>query len=99
MTYTDDAKARGCYCGLWDKEPGFLREQGLPEGFCGKCETCGKPGHTQHFPGPVPYTGSWCESHYRRLLITDPRTNTGCIVWVGLIAAAVLVVRFLLSRS
>jgi hypothetical protein len=25
---------------------------------------CGKPGHTCHFPGPLPYTGAWCDSHY-----------------------------------
>ena len=39
----------------------YRQEQGIPDGFCGICERCGKPGHTQHFPGPVPYTGAWCD--------------------------------------
>ena len=34
---------------------------------CGKCQICGKPGHTRHFPGPVPYTSSWCDEHYDML--------------------------------
>ena len=28
--------------------------------FCGECD-CGAPGHTQHFPGAVPFTGGWCD--------------------------------------
>jgi len=50
---------RDCYCGSLSDE--FLRKEGVPEGFCGICERCGRPGHTQHFPGPVPYTGAWCD--------------------------------------
>lgn len=37
-------------------------------GFCGKCEVCNKSGHTRHYPGPVPYTGSWCDEHYAEIL-------------------------------
>jgi hypothetical protein len=49
-----------CFCDSISSE---LRiEQGIPEGFCGICEVCGKPGHAQHYPGSVPYTGAWCES-------------------------------------
>ena len=53
------SKNRYCYCGSLSKE--FLEKEGIPDGYCGICERCGKPGHTQHFPGPVPYTGSWCD--------------------------------------
>jgi hypothetical protein len=95
LSYSEDAKARGCYCGLWDTKPDALRDQGLPEGFCGQCEKCGMPGHTRHFPGPVPYTGSWCDKHYRRLFLLDPRTGTGCLAWIGLIALIALAVRML----
>ena len=42
---------RNCYC-----------KQG--QTYCGKCEICGALGHTSHFPGPVPYTGSWCDDCY-----------------------------------
>ena len=44
-------RTRNCYCG---------------EGptHCGTCQVCGKPGHARHFPGPLPYTGSWCDTHY-----------------------------------
>ena len=31
------------------------------ENYCGDCEACGAQGHTQHFPGPLPYTGGWCD--------------------------------------
>jgi hypothetical protein len=44
-------RPRGCYC-----RPG--------ETHCGACQVCGRPGHTCHFPGPLPYTGSWCDEHY-----------------------------------
>ena len=32
-----------------------------------KCHICGEPGESSHFPGPVPYTGSWCERHLQAL--------------------------------
>lgn len=54
-----------CYCGLWQTSPETLRAQGLTPGFCGLCQRCGAPGHTRHFPGPVPYTGAWCDACYR----------------------------------
>lgn len=29
--------------------------------FCGDCVECGKPGHIQHFPAPLPYTLPYCD--------------------------------------
>ncbi len=58
------ALERNCYCGLWDKDPAHYEQQGLPLGHCGLCERCGVPGHKRHFPGPVPYTGAWCDRCY-----------------------------------
>jgi len=49
---TDFPNQRACYCA-----PG--------ETSCGICERCGVPGHTRHFPGPVPVTGAWCDRCYR----------------------------------
>lgn len=53
---------RNCYCELLGKDPQYLRDKGIPEGYCGLCEVCGAPGHIQHFPGARPYTGSWCDA-------------------------------------
>ena len=65
MNQVNDNLARaeklGCYCILWDKDPEHLKNKQVPEGYCGLCETCGRPGHTRHFPGAVPYTGPWCD--------------------------------------
>ena len=60
------AESRDCYCNLWETDPAVF-EKGLPRGYCGFCEVCGKPGHTRHYPGPRPYTGSWCDEHYAGL--------------------------------
>jgi len=73
---------RRCYCGLWQTNPGALERQGIPPGFCGLCQVCGKPGHVRHFPGAVPYTGSWCDRHYRRLKIRHPLGAIGFFLWV-----------------
>lgn len=66
------SRERGCYCGLWDETPAFYEKQGVPLGFCGICIRCGVPGHTRHFPGPVPFTGAWCDKCYRLLAWTWP---------------------------
>jgi hypothetical protein len=62
--WTAAGQERGCYCGLWDKDPAMYEEKGYPLGYCGFCERCGVPGHTRHHPGPVPYTGTWCDRCY-----------------------------------
>lgn len=59
---------RGCYCAGIDA--GFRRKFDIADGYCGVCERCGKPGHTRHFPGPVPYTGAWCDRCYRIVAFT-----------------------------
>lgn len=87
------APKRNCYCGSFDRE--FLRQQGIPEGFCGICERCGKPGHTQHFPGPVPYTGAWCDRCVKIVALTWYLKNP--MVWlavgIGIVVAMAFVRR------
>jgi hypothetical protein len=79
---------RNCYCGVWDTEPAAYEKAGYPLGFCGVCERCGAPGHTRHFPGPVPYTSAWCDKCYRTLAWTWPfRSRAG---WGLLLVAAML---------
>ena len=83
---------RSCYCNLWQTNPEVLRQQGLPEGFCGICERCGQPGHTQHFPGPVPYTGAWCDRCIRIVPYTALLRNPK--FWFAVIAAIIVIVTF-----
>jgi hypothetical protein len=70
--WAEAARARGCYCGAWDTEPGTYKQLGYEIGFCGACARCGSPGHTRHHPGPVPYTGAWCDRCFRILAWTWP---------------------------
>ena len=86
---------RGCYCGIWDKNPGFFEKQGVPRGFCGFCQACGQPGHTRHFPGAAPSTGCWCDRHYRRLSFLHPLGTYGTMVY----GVPLLIVAFLLVTS
>ena len=44
--------------------------------FCGTCEECGKPGHTQHCPLPIPYTGSWCDDCAKKIMRLDNEGKT-----------------------
>lgn len=64
---------RACYCHQWQTQEDrkHLLAQSIPEGFCGKCQVCGEPGHMCHYPGPVPFTGAWCDTHY----IEEARTK------------------------
>lgn len=66
-TATERSSRIGCYCSVWDKDPEFYPKQNVPEGYCGICKRCKEPGHTRHYPGPVPYTGAWCDSCYKFL--------------------------------
>ena len=72
---------RGCYCSLWSTNPTGLESRGVPRGYCGHCQTCGEPGHTRHFPGATPYTGSWCDKHYRRLSWLHPLASRGMFLY------------------
>ena len=83
------AKDRGCYCDLWNRDPATLESRGVPRGFCGHCQTCGQPGHTRHFPGGVPFTGCWCDKHYRRLSWLHPLACPGMAIYVALFLALV----------
>lgn len=85
------AKKRQCYCDSLSGD--FRREQKKPDGYCGICERCGKPGHTQHFPGPVPYTGAWCDRCVKIVALTWPLKSP--VVWVAVIAVVIVVVAFL----
>jgi len=79
---TDDSgKSTDCYCNLWDKNPAHMESQGIPRGYCGFCQRCRRPGHVRHFPGAAPYTGCWCDRHYRLLSIVHPLGSRGILVY------------------
>ena len=77
---SEEINSRNCYCdSLWKNSPEFLKNEGIPFGFCGTCEFCGDFGHTQHYPGPVPYTGGWCDVCYKVEAHLSPNRQIG--VW------------------
>lgn len=76
---------RLCYCDGLDAE--FRRKHNIPDGFCGICERCGQPGHTRHYPGPVPYTGAWCDRCYRIVAWTWPFRVPAVWIIVAVFAA------------
>lgn len=90
MATLDAANERGCYCGLWEKDPSHFEAEGLPRGFCGKCQTCGRPGHTRHFPGSVPSTGCWCDSHYRLISFIHPMGFNAKFLYGGVVVLGVI---------
>ncbi len=73
---------KNCYCNLWNEDPGALRSQGLPKGYCGFCDTevngrpCGRPGHMHSGPGP--FTFGYCDEHSPGHVL-----HFGCLVLAG----------------
>jgi hypothetical protein len=68
---------RNCYCSLWDTNPGYLSDKGIPRGYCGVCERCDLPGHLRHAPAPVPSTGAWCDECFEIQLHRAPNIEVG----------------------
>jgi hypothetical protein len=85
-----DPRRRGCSCGDWETKSRLFKSLGYPYGYCGRCETCGRPGHTRRSPGAWPSTGAWCEFHYRLSLWTDARSPLGGLVWLSILGAVPL---------
>ena len=57
-----------CYCKERKVNPDLANSlKDIPEGYCGICETCGKPGHTKAHPSS-PTTSAWCDEHWNELI-------------------------------
>jgi hypothetical protein len=82
---------------MWEKNPAHFESLGVPRGYCGFCQRCGAPGHTRHFPGAIPYTGCWCDRHYRLVSLIHPLGFPGTLLYAGAILATVGV--WVLMRS
>ena len=80
------SRMRQCYCGSSDDAS--LRQRNIPPGFCGICERCGAPGHTRHFPGPIPYTGAWCDRCVRIVALTWPLKSPR--LWFAVLVALIV---------
>lgn len=64
----------GCYCEEREHNPALAESmKDLPPGFCGRCDLCGRPGHTRAHPS-LPTTGAWCDEHWNALLSHPPLT-------------------------
>lgn len=86
-----------CYCEERRNNPNIAAlMQELPEGFCGRCEICGRPGHTRAHPS-LPVTSAWCDEHWAE--ITAPRRFTpdrlivAAVVGIALLTAGTAVFR------
>ena len=82
--------SRSCYCELWERNPERMEKEGIPRGFCGLCRVCRKPGHTMPFPGSAPITAAWCRFHYWKTATLNPYGSIGCLLYSGVVLAALL---------
>lgn len=86
---------RGCYCSERANNLKFAESlKDVPEGFCGICDVCGKPGHTSAHP-TLPTTGSWCDAHWAELLTKKSVTMQQVVRAVMLLAMAGIAVFFI----
>lgn len=81
---------KNCYCDLPYNHP----SRPGPD-FCAMCDRCGKPGHLRHHPGAVPFTGGYCDFHYRLTAVIHPLGPIGIFLWTG---AAFAIVAFFFVR-
>lgn len=50
-----------CYCEERKNNPAFAKGlEDMPEGYCGRCDIYGGPGHMCTHPN-LPITGAWCD--------------------------------------
>lgn len=76
-----------CYCEERKNNKGVAElMKDLPEGFCGTCDICGKPGHTKGHPS-LPTTGAWCDEHWSQLVSGQSITLDKIILILIIISA------------
>ncbi len=42
--------------------------KGIPEGYCGWCDICGRPGHRRRHPRLKDASGAWCQRHWKKMI-------------------------------
>lgn len=89
-----DEQNEYCYCNERLSNPKLKESmKDLPEGFCGICDICGKPGHTKAHPS-LPTTGAWCDEHWNEL-ITKKAFNLQNII--GVLILTIIVITIIIS--
>lgn len=78
-----------CYCEERKNNPGLAEiMKDIPEGYCGICDVCGKPGHTKAHPS-LPFSGAWCDEHWDQI-VNGQKITPDRILFVILASAAVI---------
>lgn len=97
-TMGDDSP--GCYCHERDTNPDFARSiEDIPEGYCGACDICGKPGHMRAHPR-LATTGTWCDEHWADLnsyRIFTPGDIIQVLFFLLLLAGVIVLVLWIVS--
>ena len=92
ITEQEKPTEKFCYCDSLDEK--YRKEHKIPAGYCGICDVCGKAGHTQHFPGAVPYTGTWCDDCLtvvaKNHKIQSRLLTLGFLLFISLIISAII---------
>jgi len=81
-----------CYCNERKSNAEFAKSlKDIPEGYCGICDICGKPGHMKAHP-QLPTSGAWCDEHWNDLL--SHRTFTlgdiFKVIWMFILAGGLI---------
>ena len=58
-------------------------ENAPPKGYCAWCQSCERPGHVRQYPGSVPYSGSWCDDCYSKLLQNSTGISVVRLLFLG----------------
>jgi hypothetical protein len=37
----------------------------------------------------VPFSGAWCDKHYRRIFLFDPRGTVGFLLWAAIVSIVI----------
>jgi hypothetical protein len=87
----------GCYCAD-RKSNAQVAElmKDIPEGYCGICDVCGRPGHTRAHPS-LPTTGAWCDEHWKQLA-SGPTITLDRIIMVVIILIFAITVSLAIYR-
>ncbi|WP_035276914.1 hypothetical protein [Desulforegula conservatrix] len=86
-----------CYCQERLNNPKVAElMKDIPEGFCGLCDICDRPGHTRAHPN-LPTSGAWCDEHWKELL-ARPSITIDSILKTIIIAISFVMIALAIYR-
>ena len=87
-----------CYCSAWDTNPQAFEKQGIPHGYCGFCDVCGRPGHCRAHPGAPAVTSSLCDEHWQAASQSSwIRITVSILLSIAVMSVFVLTVALLIN--